>query len=122
MPRISFKPPCELGLGLHTLALWNGTWGNACAFIYHADKDYAHITWRGTWDLELSPCVERVWQRVAFEIRSSEFQIHKQRIHGAIWSHGDAIHYLDLPIQVRPCGRYGERDPSEQHKYLDSTS
>jgi hypothetical protein len=46
---------------LHTLVLWNGTKGNACAFIYHVDRDGAYVTWRGTWDLELSPRVIKVW-------------------------------------------------------------
>ncbi|KZL77592.1 hypothetical protein CT0861_12084 [Colletotrichum tofieldiae] len=39
---------------LHTLVLWNGIKGDACAFIYHTDRDRAYITWRGTWDMELS--------------------------------------------------------------------
>ena len=39
---------------LHTLVLWNSSRGNACTFIYHTDRDYAYVTWRGTWDMELS--------------------------------------------------------------------
>ncbi|KND91372.1 hypothetical protein TOPH_03958 [Tolypocladium ophioglossoides CBS 100239] len=85
---------------LHTLVLWNGRKGNACAFIYHADRDCAHITWRSTWDLELSPHVVKVWQCVAFKFHSFELKIDKQRIQGAIGSHGDAIHHLDLPCRV----------------------
>lgn len=85
---------------LHTLVLWNGTQGNACAFIYHTDRYYAYLTWRSTWDLELSPCVVKAWQCVAFKFRSSELRIDKQQIQGAVRSHGDAIHHLDLPCQV----------------------
>jgi hypothetical protein len=29
---------------LHTLVLWDGIRGNACAFIYHTDRDYVHVT------------------------------------------------------------------------------
>ena len=85
---------------LHTLALWNSTGGDACAFIYHTDRDCAYITWRGTWDLELSPRVVKVWQCLAFKVHSSELRIDKQRIQGVIGSHGDAIHHLDLPCRV----------------------
>ncbi|KAH8592819.1 hypothetical protein B0O99DRAFT_517057 [Bisporella sp. PMI_857] len=85
---------------LHTLVLWNGTQGNACAFIYHTDRYFAYLTWRGTWDLELSPCVVRAWQCVAFKFRCSELRIDKQQIKGVIGSHGDAIHRLNLPCQV----------------------
>ncbi|KAK4446456.1 hypothetical protein QBC34DRAFT_486862 [Podospora aff. communis PSN243] len=42
---------------LQDFALWNGIKGEACAFIYHRDGGRASITWRGTWDLELSPRV-----------------------------------------------------------------
>jgi hypothetical protein len=34
---------------LRTLAIWDGREGNACAFIYHTDRYYAYVTWRGTW-------------------------------------------------------------------------
>ncbi|PSS08743.1 hypothetical protein M430DRAFT_109611, partial [Amorphotheca resinae ATCC 22711] len=56
--------------------------------------------WRGTWDLELSPCVVDVWKCVAFKFHSSELGIVKQRIRGVIGSHGEAIHHLDLPCRV----------------------
>jgi hypothetical protein len=85
---------------LHTLVLWNGTQGNACAFVYHTDRNYAYLTWRGTWDLELSPRVIRVWRCVASQFRSAELRIEKQIIQGNIESHGDAIHQLNLPCQV----------------------
>jgi hypothetical protein len=85
---------------LHTLVLWNGSRGNACAFIYHTDRYFAHLTWRGTWDLELSSEVVRVWRRVALKFRSTELLIDKQKIQGVVGSHGDAIHRLNLPCQV----------------------
>jgi hypothetical protein len=85
---------------LHTLVLWNGTKGNACAFIYHTNRDCPYITWRGTWNLELSPSVVKVWQCVAFKFHSLELGIDKQQIQGVIGSHGDAIHHLDLPCPV----------------------
>jgi hypothetical protein len=87
---------------LHTLVLWNGTKGNACAFIYHAGRHGANITWRGTWDMELSPRVVTAWQRVAFEIHSYELRVGKEQVQvqGGIGSHGDAIHHLGLPCRV----------------------
>ena len=79
---------------LRTLVLWNGVKGNACAFIYHTDRDRAYVTWRGTWDLELSPRVVRIWRGVALESRSCALQVSKQQVHG------DAIYRLGLPCQV----------------------
>lgn len=41
---------------LHTLVLWNDT--DACAFIYSWDSaGGARITWRGTWELDITPYV-----------------------------------------------------------------
>jgi hypothetical protein len=85
---------------LHTLVLWNSTKGNACAFIYYTDRDSAYAPWRGTWDLELSPCVVNVWQRVALESYSCALQVIKQRVNGVIGSHVDAIHHFGLPYRV----------------------
>jgi hypothetical protein len=84
---------------LRTMVLWNGKRDNACAFIYHTQRDHSEITWRGTWDLELSPCV-KVWQHVASKVHSRELRVHKQRIESPIGSHGDAIYHLKLPCQV----------------------
>ncbi|KAK3385480.1 hypothetical protein B0H63DRAFT_449526 [Podospora didyma] len=42
---------------LQAFALWKGIKGEACAFIYHRDGGGASITWRGTWDMQLSPRV-----------------------------------------------------------------
>jgi len=85
---------------LHILVLWNGTKGNACAFIYHTGGASAHVTWRSTWDLELSPRVVEVWERVALENRSYPLRIGKQRVEDVIRSHGDAIYHLGLPCRV----------------------
>lgn len=80
--------------------LWNGTKGNACAFIYHTDRDGAYVTWRGTWDLELSPRVVKLLQRVAFESHSCTLRVGKQRVRDVIGPHGDATHHLGLPCRV----------------------
>jgi hypothetical protein len=86
---------------LQTLVLWNGTKGDACAFIYQCtDRDGAHVTWRGTWDLELSPRVVEVWERVALESHSCALRVGEQRVEAVIGSHGDAIHHLRLPCRV----------------------
>ena len=88
---------------LRTLQIWNGTKGNACAFIYEWGKGGAggaFITWRGTWDLELSPPLVEVWQRVALESGASGLRVGKQRVEGIIGSHGEAIYRLDLPSRV----------------------
>ncbi|KAK3293732.1 uncharacterized protein B0H64DRAFT_419396 [Chaetomium fimeti] len=85
---------------LRNLAIWNGREGNACAFIYYTDQDYAHVTWRGTWEMDLSPRVVEVWERVALESRSCPLRVTKQEVQGVIGSHGDAIHRLALPCLV----------------------
>lgn len=85
---------------LRTLAIWNGREGNACAFIYHTDQNHAYATWRGTWEMDLSPRVMEVWERVAAESRSCPLRVMKQQVWGAIGSHGDAIHHLALPCPV----------------------
>jgi hypothetical protein len=85
---------------LQTLVLWDGRKGNACAFMYHADRDHASVTWRGTWDMRRSTHVVEVWESVAVESRSCPLRVCQQQVHGAIGSHGDAIHHLGLPSQV----------------------
>jgi len=50
---------------LKTLALWNGIKGEGCGFIYHRDGGHASITWRGTWNIRLSPRVVEAWQWLA---------------------------------------------------------
>jgi hypothetical protein len=92
---------------LQTLVLWNGAKDNACAFIYCANKDQPTITWRGTWDLELSPGLVSKWQDVAskqqgafYEFHLVDLKVYKQKIEGTIRCHGDAIYHLDLPVSV----------------------
>ncbi|KAK0726416.1 hypothetical protein B0T21DRAFT_293514 [Apiosordaria backusii] len=86
---------------LHTLVLWNGQRGNACAFIYQAHSDHASITWRGTWDVDFDPAMVDVWRRVAFEGHSRHaLQVRKRTVKNVIESHGDAICHLKLPCQV----------------------
>lgn len=84
---------------LRNLVVWNGAKGHASAFIYRRTSYCTYITWRGTWDLEIGARVAEVWEKVAFK-HSLELRIDKQKIGEAIESHGDAIHYLDLPCQV----------------------
>ncbi|GAB1317024.1 Oxoglutarate iron-dependent oxygenase protein [Madurella fahalii] len=86
---------------LQAFVLWNGMKGEACAFIYHRDGGRASITWRGTWDMQLSPRVVKAWQYVATEHHlCGALQIGKQRVHSVIESHGDAIHCLGLPCPI----------------------
>ncbi|KAK3291645.1 uncharacterized protein B0H64DRAFT_478377 [Chaetomium fimeti] len=86
---------------LHTLVLWNGTRGNACAFVYHyPDRGSPYIAWRGTWDLELTHAVVEAWQAVASQVRPWKLAIEKQYIRGGVDSHADAIHRLALPCPV----------------------
>jgi len=48
---------------LHTLVLWNGRRGNACAFVFHdQDRGRPYIAWRGTWDLKLTHAIVEAWQ------------------------------------------------------------
>ncbi|RKL41384.1 hypothetical protein BFJ72_g5811 [Fusarium proliferatum] len=84
---------------LTTMVLWNGGTGRACAFIYTRAKHYAHITWRGTWDLEISQQVLQAWEYVA-KLHSVELRAKHERLRETIRSHGDAIFHLNLPCQV----------------------
>ncbi|KAJ4291306.1 hypothetical protein N0V88_006310 [Collariella sp. IMI 366227] len=34
-------------LRLRALAIWDGRQEHACAFVYHTDRNYAYLTWRG---------------------------------------------------------------------------
>ncbi|KAH6838652.1 hypothetical protein B0I37DRAFT_242410 [Chaetomium sp. MPI-CAGE-AT-0009] len=85
---------------LRSLVIWDGREGNACALIYHTDQNYAYLTWRGTWEMDISPRVVEVWERVASESRSCPLRVTKQELQGVIGSHGDAIYRLALPCQV----------------------
>jgi hypothetical protein len=79
---------------------WNSKHGEACAVIYQRIKasSYATLTWRGTWDFELSHDVVKSWQKVASD--SYHLRIKYERVQGFINSHGDAIHHLHLPARV----------------------
>lgn len=86
---------------MRTLVLWNGGKDHACAFIYRVDSnDHPSITWRGTWDLEMSPCIIESWQNVASTFPSCRLDVRKEHIEETIRSHGDAIDSLRLPLQV----------------------
>ncbi|RTE78965.1 hypothetical protein BHE90_006540 [Fusarium euwallaceae] len=85
---------------LHTLVIWDGIKGNACAFIFHVNGEGVQITWRSTWEMELSSRVVKVWERVTSQRHSRALRVDKQEIHEVIESHGDAIYHLDLPCQV----------------------
>ena len=85
---------------LESVVLWNSKHGEACAVIYQKNKASRHatLTWRGTWDLELSQDVVKSWQKVASG--SYRLRIESERVQGVINSHGDAIHHLRLPAGV----------------------
>ncbi|KAK2805732.1 hypothetical protein FQN51_009235 [Onygenales sp. PD_10] len=97
-----FTLPCDAGLAalnmpqLERMVIWSTKQGEACAVIYHRQKAHklATLTWRGTWDLNLSREVVESWQKVA-----SDFflRIQNELVQGVINSHGDAIHILRLP-------------------------
>ncbi|PSN73921.1 hypothetical protein BS50DRAFT_595437 [Corynespora cassiicola Philippines] len=75
---------------LKTMVLWNSEPGQACAVIYQRNtaSTMATLTWRGTWDLELSDDVVESWKK-------------KEALRDVdIRSHGDAIHHLRLPDGV----------------------
>ncbi|KAH8598429.1 hypothetical protein B0O99DRAFT_538530 [Bisporella sp. PMI_857] len=85
---------------LESMVFWNSKHGEACAVIYQRIKasSYATLTWRGTWDFELSHDVVKSWQKVASD--SYHLRIKNERVQGFINSHGDAIHHLHLPARV----------------------
>jgi hypothetical protein len=86
---------------LKTMVLWNSEPGHACAVIYrrHIASAMATLTWRGTWNLELSDDVVESWKKV---IPSPCYlRLEKEALRDVnIWSHGDAIHHLRLPDGV----------------------
>lgn len=94
---------------LQTLVLWSEQIGDACAFMYTAvdpkEGNTACITWRGTWEAQLSPNVVGIWEKVArtnkatgkglpLRWRSNKFE--RKRV----FNNGDAIRVLDMPVQV----------------------
>ncbi|KAM5357350.1 hypothetical protein ACJZ2D_016351 [Fusarium nematophilum] len=70
----------------------------ACTFKY-SRKD-ASIAWQGTWEVKLEPCVLHVWEKVSLRHTRIELWADTQLLGHEIRSHGDAIHYLDLPSSV----------------------
>jgi hypothetical protein len=99
---------------LKTMVLWNSEPKHACAVIYqqHTASAIATLTWRGTWDLELSDDVVESWKKVA--PGPCYLRLEKEALRDLeIRSHGDAIHHLRLPdgvvdsaslFQIRPEG------------------
>ncbi|KAL7926411.1 hypothetical protein ACQKWADRAFT_328219 [Trichoderma austrokoningii] len=86
---------------LKTLVLWNGEQNNACAFIYSVERNgYPFITWRGTWDLEMSQRIIEAWREVASRFPTDRLGVRREHIGETIGSHADAIYYLRLPLQV----------------------
>lgn len=86
---------------LKTMVLWNSEPGQACAVIYQrrAVSAMATLTWRGTWNLELSDDVVESWKKVAPS--PCYLRLEKEALRDVdIRSHGDAIHYLRLPDGV----------------------
>jgi hypothetical protein len=86
---------------LKTMVLWNSEPGQACAVIYqrHTANAMATLTWRSTWDLELSDDVVESWKKVAPS--PCYLRLEKEALRNVdIRSHGDAMHYLLLPDEV----------------------
>jgi hypothetical protein len=86
---------------LKSMVLWNGEQGQACAVIYqrHSASGMATLTWRGTWDLELSYEVVESWKKAV--PGSCYLRIEKEALGDVnIRSHGDAIYHLGLPDGV----------------------
>ena len=81
---------------LRTFALWNGAKGEACAFIYRRERDFATITVKSTWYMELDPRVIQAWREVTSDLRISTQLLSRS----AVSSHGDAIQLLNLPCEV----------------------
>lgn len=82
---------------LESMVLWNGKYGEACAFFYHRKKGskQATLTWRGTWKLELSHDVVESWQKVASDFH--DLRVQNEQVQGVVNSRGDAIFHLRLP-------------------------
>ncbi|KAF2012461.1 hypothetical protein BU24DRAFT_484101 [Aaosphaeria arxii CBS 175.79] len=86
---------------LKSMVLWNGGQGQACAVIYQrrTTNGLATLTWRSTWDLELSQDVEESWKKVVPSSCCLLFE--KELLRDVdIRSHGDAIHHLRLSDRV----------------------
>lgn len=87
------------------MVLWNSEPGHACAVFYQRDaaSETATLTWRGTWDFELSHdrSVVEAWKKVAEAFGPCSLRFEKEALRDVeIRSHGDAIHHLCLPEGV----------------------
>lgn len=85
---------------LRTFVLWNGAEELAGAFIYQTDGQTTSITWRGSWQLDLSPGLLQSWGQIVMSRRIPCLYVHREHIQAKIKSHADAIYHLRLPIQV----------------------
>jgi hypothetical protein len=86
---------------LKTIVLRNSEPGQACAVICqrHTASAMAILTWRGTWNLELSDDIVESWKKVA--PGPCYLLLEKEALRDVdIRSHGDAIHHLRLPDSV----------------------
>jgi hypothetical protein len=86
---------------LKTMVLWNSEQGHTCALIYqrHIASAMATLTWRGTWNFDLSDDVVESWKNIAPS--PSYLRLEKEALYDVdIRSHGDAIHHLGLPDGV----------------------
>lgn len=85
---------------LQTMAIWNGSNREACAFKYR--REDASIIWRGTWEFTFEVRVLQAWKKVVHEYARRELQAETQLLACEIQSHGDAIYHLDLPPVLDP--------------------
>jgi hypothetical protein len=88
---------------LATMEIWNGRKGLAALFKYQASHENrrAVITWRATWGMAIDPCMVQAWEAVVHRYNGWDLALVQEKLDGtAIKSHGDAIHYLRLSIQV----------------------
>ena len=83
------------------MVLWNSEQGQACAMIYQRNtaNTMATLTWRSTWDLELSHDVVESWKKVV--PGCCYLRLEREALRDVdIRSHGDAIYHLRLPDGV----------------------
>ncbi|KAI1359884.1 hypothetical protein F5Y08DRAFT_349266 [Xylaria arbuscula] len=86
---------------LKSMVLWNSEQGQACAVIYlrPTASGMATLTWRGTWDLDLSYDVVESWKKVASG--SCYLRVENEALQDVdIRCHGDAVYHLRLPDGV----------------------
>ncbi|KAJ3560184.1 hypothetical protein NPX13_g9390 [Xylaria arbuscula] len=87
---------------LKSMVLWNSSeQGQACAVIYqrHSASGMDTLTWRGTWDLDLSYDIVESWKKVASG--SCYLRVENEALQDVdIRCHGDAVYHLRLPDGV----------------------